>query len=352
MFNSATIKQIEKIAKRLDIEPAALLAVAEVESAGAATWNVRGKSLPAIRFEGHYFYRLLKGKQRASAVAAGLAKPKAGAVKNPTSYSARYALLDRAVAINEAVAYESTSWGLGQVMGAHWKKLGFASAAALVAMAKSGVAGQVEIMARFIEKFGLKDELRSKNWAAFAKQYNGPAYLKNRYDTKMAAAYRRWVKGHANDPATRTEVDAEGADSPVMAIQKDLKRLGYYKGALDGKEGPRTRAAIRSFQKAQGLVADGKYGKMTDEAVDREIAKLGRKRGDDAVKTGIGVLGGGAGASGAVDVIREQTDSLSMLTEYSQIITYVVLGLVLVGFVLTMAGLYAKYKAGKAEGDI
>jgi peptidoglycan hydrolase-like protein with peptidoglycan-binding domain len=347
MFSSSVIKQIEKIAKRLDVEPAALLAVAEVESAGVATWNVKGKSLPAIRFEGHYFYRLLKGRQRAAAVAAGLASPKAGAVKNPASYSARYALLSRAAAINEEVAYESTSWGLGQVMGSHWKKLGFTSAADMVKMAKSGIPGQVEIMARYIKKFGLVDELQSKGFTSFAKQYNGPGYKQNRYDTKMAAAYKRWIKGHANDPSTPTVGASEGKDSPVLAIQKDLRKLGYYKGALDGKEGPRTRAAIKAFQKANGLVADGKYGPMTDEAVDRALTKAGRKTGNDAIKTGTGCTGVGA----ATDIVATQAEKLDSVSQYSDVIGYIVAVLVIGGVLLALWGLWKKYKTGTLEEE-
>lgn len=33
--------------------------------------------------------------------------------------------------------------------------------------------------------------LQSKDWTAFAKCYNGPAYAQNRYDVKLEAAYRK-----------------------------------------------------------------------------------------------------------------------------------------------------------------
>ena len=45
--------------------------------------------------------------------------------------------------------------------------------------------------------------------------------------------------------------------SERMAIQKDLKRLGYYKGAVDGRIGPVTQRAYALFQAAHGLPADG-----------------------------------------------------------------------------------------------
>lgn len=33
--------------------------------------------------------------------------------------------------------------------------------------------------------------LQCKDWAEFAKCYNGPAYAKNKYDLKLAEAYRK-----------------------------------------------------------------------------------------------------------------------------------------------------------------
>lgn len=49
----------------------------------------------------------------------------------------------------------------------------------------------------------------------------------------------------------------------VRAVQKRLKELGYYKGSADGDFGPATEAAVKAFQKANGLSADGKVGKQT-----------------------------------------------------------------------------------------
>ena len=33
--------------------------------------------------------------------------------------------------------------------------------------------------------------LRKGDWAAFAKGYNGPAYVKNQYDIRLAAAFKK-----------------------------------------------------------------------------------------------------------------------------------------------------------------
>jgi len=42
-----------------------------------------------------------------------------------------------------------------------------------------------------------------------------------------------------------------------MAAQAALARLGYDPGPLDGVIGARARAALRAWQKSQGLAADG-----------------------------------------------------------------------------------------------
>ena len=54
-----------------------------------------------------------------------------------------------------------------------------------------------------------------------------------------------------------------GFTLPSAQIQKALQGAGYYKGALDGKVGPGTRAAIKAFQADNGLTADGVCGRKT-----------------------------------------------------------------------------------------
>lgn len=194
MFDRQTIDAMTAMAKQGQIEPAALLAVAEVESGGRALYDVDGHKEPAIRFEGHYFDRRLSGRIRDYARKDGLSAPEAGKIANPKSQGDRWLLLERAMGLDKKAALESTSWGLGQVMGAHWEWLGFAAVDALVAEARGSVAGQVRLMLRFIEKAGLADAMRACDWRGFAKRYNGPSFARNNYDTRMAAAYAHWCK--------------------------------------------------------------------------------------------------------------------------------------------------------------
>ena len=49
----------------------------------------------------------------------------------------------------------------------------------------------------------------------------------------------------------------------VRRIQKKLKSLGYYKGAVDGVYGTGTQKAVRDFQKNCGITADGIAGPKT-----------------------------------------------------------------------------------------
>jgi hypothetical protein len=49
--------------------------------------------------------------------------------------------------------------------------------------------------------------------------------------------------------------------SLVAAVQRRLGQLGYYHGTADGVIGPRTRAAIASFESRNGLVVDGRISR-------------------------------------------------------------------------------------------
>ncbi len=62
-----------------------------------------------------------------------------------------------------------------------------------------------------------------------------------------------------------------GSDE-VRALQRRLKELGYYSGSVDGDFGAGTETAVKAFQKANGLTADGKAGAKTLEKLNSSSA--------------------------------------------------------------------------------
>jgi hypothetical protein len=201
--------------------------------------EIGGRREPLIRFEGHYFDRLLRGHQRQQARQLGLAHPKAGKIRNPRSQQKRWDLINRASAINRVAALSSTSWGLGQVMGAHWQWLGFENVDELVAEARSSAAGQVRLMARYIDKAGLVAAVQAEDWKAFASAYNGPFYWRNAYDKKIQIAYQQLKSRQQGEKLTvQNPVSAE----PKAREEKSsFRRFGDNAASLDLK----IRKAIR-----------------------------------------------------------------------------------------------------------
>ncbi|MEC9343956.1 MAG: N-acetylmuramidase domain-containing protein [Pseudomonadota bacterium] len=276
MFDPELIEAIGAVAEEHGLDRAALLAVTEVESGGRPCVIVDGRAEPLIRFEGHYFYRLLPRHRRNRAIACGLAHPVAGRVRNPRSQARRWALLEEAGAIDRPAALAATSWGVGQVMGDHWRWLGFASIDAFVVQARSGVAGQVRIMARFIVKSGLAGMLDRHDWAGFARVYNGPRFRRYRHDTKLAAAFARHggrITRAGRHDLAMLRLGSNGLQ--VDQLQRDLRSLGHALIA-DGDFGPATDAALKAFQSANALKADGLFGPGTMEAMARRLPPAAR----------------------------------------------------------------------------
>lgn len=56
-----------------------------------------------------------------------------------------------------------------------------------------------------------------------------------------------------------------GFELPSNNIQAALKNAGYYQGNIDGKIGPASKEALKSFQRDNGLEADGVCGRRTWE---------------------------------------------------------------------------------------
>jgi hypothetical protein len=314
-------KQVESIirnaAKLHNLDEAALLAIIETESSGEVFWNVDGKLLPAIRWEGHYFYKRLTGDKLAQAVKEGLASPKAGRVPNPRSYAARYALLAKARAIDVDAANESVSWGMGQVMGANWQLLGYPNVGALVKAAETPE-GQVDMMVRFLRANNLFASIRAKDWATVARVYNGKGYRKNKYDEKIGEAYTRWVVGR------RANTTAD-----VKQVQTMLNSVGDYKLVVDGDMGESTILAIRDFQLKRDLVVDGKYGPIT-----REYLEAAYRAKANSADVAAGTATGGIGAAGTV--LTEVAKQIEPISKGSMILQFVFVGLILLGAFLTI----------------
>ena len=90
-----------------------------------------------------------------------------GPAPSPTrpGQPARWALLGRAAAIDREAAFESTSWGMGQVMGAHWDWLGYTSVDALVTEAKVRHSGSGPPDGRLhFDRSGLSRALGNHDW--------------------------------------------------------------------------------------------------------------------------------------------------------------------------------------------
>jgi len=190
--NKLSPSDIDDVANDLGVESAALRAVLSVETGGSG-FDAAGR--PKALFERHYFYRFLADQpdKQAQAVTAGLAYPKWGEKPYPHGSDAVYAEINAACDIDEDAALRSVSWGLGQIMGNNHKMVGYDDVQDMVTDAMESELKQLRQMAAFIKAAGLLDELQNKNWAGFAKGYNGPQYEVNKYDVKLADAYNKFA---------------------------------------------------------------------------------------------------------------------------------------------------------------
>lgn len=179
---------IERIADRLNVEVAAVMAANEVESNGSGFLS-DGRAV--ILFERHVMRRNLDGIGRDADL---LSKYLPDIINStPGGYRGGEAEHDRlhlARQVDEASAISAASWGLFQIMGHHYATLGFESPQAMEAAANDSEGAQLEMFAAFIEADPrLHRALKSLDWATFARIYNGPAYAKHNYHGRMSDAF-------------------------------------------------------------------------------------------------------------------------------------------------------------------
>lgn len=71
-----------------------------------------------------------------------------------------------------------------------------------------------------------------------------------------------YQKRHTENVSASTQT-VYAATADTREVQTKLKKWGYYTGAIDGINGPQTKAAVKKFQKKYGLVQDGIVGPLT-----------------------------------------------------------------------------------------
>ncbi len=229
----------QSAAEKLGVPVPAIKAVFEVES-GGATRSADGR--PIIRLEAHWFgkltgYRYNDNHPQISSTAWNPAL----AARNQAEAWMQFT---EAASIDRNAAIQATSWGAPQIMGFHWKALGYPNPQGMVqAMDTDG--GQLDAFVRFIKANpALEDAMRRQDWSAFAAGYNGTGQI-DVYANRIAAAYAR----HQSGPS---------------ALQLAQERLGV---EADGLDGPITQAAVRQFQRDHGLTPDGIVGPLTRKAL-------------------------------------------------------------------------------------
>lgn len=182
---------LSNVAKDLGVELAVIKAVNEVESSGQGFSGDK----PKILFEGHVFWRQLKKHDL---------DPNTLTEGNENILYSRWTRehyfggerehdrLEMAKKIHENAALESASWGLFQIMGYHWENLGYKNVKDFVRLMHKSEGQHIKAFGRFILANNLTKYLKNKDWAGFARRYNGPGYKTNKYDEKLARAYNKY----------------------------------------------------------------------------------------------------------------------------------------------------------------
>lgn len=182
-----TEADIQAAADKLGVTPAHIRMVRAVES-GGKSFDDAGR--PVILFEPHVFHKRTGGEWSPSSFsyAAWGARP------YPKGYDGRWAQMGEAAAHNEAAALESASWGLFQIMGYHWRALGYASVQDFAKAMTKSEGAHLDALVRFIVANGLVGALRkcragdAESCRDFAAGYNGSGYVRNSYHIKLARA--------------------------------------------------------------------------------------------------------------------------------------------------------------------
>jgi hypothetical protein len=162
----------------------------------------------------------------------------------------RKRLFREALEIDEEATLQACSWGGPQIMGWHFRTIGFPNARAMVAAFAASAEAQVRAVAALIVSMGLAAAMRAHDWLALAA-YNGTG-RREEYARELEACYRA-VTGERSPEVLRL-----GSEGESVAVLQSA--LGLPPDRVFGQE---TAQAVRRAQARLGVPADGIVGAVT-----------------------------------------------------------------------------------------
>lgn len=135
------------------------------------------------------------------------------------------------------------------------------------------------------------------------------------------------------------------ADPETLKLQKQLNQLGYDL-VEDGLYGPKTRAAVKKFQRSAGLKVDGIAGPVTRAAIQQRLS-ADRKDVEESQVSDGALVSGGSGALGLGAAGEKIVDVATKGQEASQgtlILTTIFSMLMVVGIALILWPLVRKLR--------
>lgn len=214
-YNHLTEADFEKVAAELDVETAAIKAVVAIE-AGAQMKGFWAPGVPVINFDRSMYLKYAsKAASRAGAKGESVPPGLSGYARSEWSQ------LITARRNNAQGANMGTFWGMFQIGGFNYKVCGCESVDEFVRLMSYSELEQLELFASFLVNTGCVKDLRAKNWAAFARRYNGPSYARRGYHTKMAAAYAKFKAQEVKSTSHNGRGSATSGDARLAG--KELK---------------------------------------------------------------------------------------------------------------------------------
>lgn len=214
-YKTLTDTDFKIVAEQLGVEIAAIKAVVVIE-AGPKMEGFWAPGIPIINFD-RTMYNRFRTRVANKAGAKGEKVP-SGLKGYPLQ---EWTQLINARRNNAQGANMGTFWGMFQIGGFNYKLCGCDSVDEMVRRMSYSELEQLELFATFITKSGMLNDLRAKNWAGFARKYNGPSYARRGYHTKMANAYRKFKAQEKSSPDKSADGAVKGKNLSIRTSETD-----------------------------------------------------------------------------------------------------------------------------------